>query len=92
MAKARKYKVVVADNAADFIRKQTRRIQRQIMRIILSLANDPRSKGIPIKGSDNVFRIRSGDYRIGYVIKDKRVLVLVVRIDHRKDFYKYFDK
>ena len=92
MTKAREYTVVVAENAADFIKKQTKRIQRQIMRKILSLAKKPRSKGIPIKGSDNVFRIRSGDYRIAYIIKDKRVFVLVVRIEHRKDFYNYFDK
>jgi mRNA interferase RelE/StbE len=37
---------------------------------------------------DDTFRIRVGDYRIVYEIDDKILLILVVRIRHRKDAYR----
>jgi mRNA interferase RelE/StbE len=41
-----------------------------------------------LKGHDTFYRIRLGDYRIGIeVLEDK---VILVRILHRKDIYRYF--
>ena len=41
-----------------------------------------------IKGSQNAFRVRIGDYRIGfYLVQDT---IQLARIVHRKDIYKYF--
>jgi len=34
------------------------------------------------------FRLRVGDYRVIYLIKDETVTVLIVEIDHRKDVYR----
>ena len=92
MAKAKKYKVEVDEDAADFIRKESKKIQRQIMKKINSLAEEPHKKGREIKNSGNTFKIRSGAYRIAYKIEERRVLVLVVRVGYRKDFYKYYDR
>ena len=36
-----------------------------------------------------IYRIRSGDYRIIYEIRDKSLLVLVVRIGKRGDVYRH---
>ena len=93
MTSSRKiYKVVVAEMAADFIREQPRKIQRQIMMKIDALAENPRGLGEPIKNSKDIFKVRSGWYRIAYQIKDDKLLVLVVRIGHRSDFYEYYDR
>jgi len=94
MAKSGKiYKIKIADTAADFIRKQAKKNQRQIMNKISSfLAQDPYSKGNPIKSKPEFFKIRSGNFRIAYTVKERRVLVLVVRVGHRKDFYRYFER
>ena len=35
-----------------------------------------------------LYRLRVGDYRIVYKIDDDRLIVLVVRIGHRKDIYR----
>jgi len=44
-----------------------------------------------IKASDeNLYRIRQGDYRIIYSIKDKIQIVEVRRIGHRKNIYRNF--
>ncbi|WP_080502792.1 type II toxin-antitoxin system RelE/ParE family toxin [Neochlamydia sp. EPS4] len=43
-----------------------------------------------IRGDDNLYRIRNGNYRILYKIFDTKHYVLIVDIDHRKDIYKKF--
>jgi len=61
------YKVVVAEDAADFIRGQTKKIQRQLDRKIKSLGNNPYPPNcIKLKGQNDLYRIRSGYYRIIY--------------------------
>ena len=43
-----------------------------------------------LAGSNNDFRIRIGDYRIGLIISEDSVEF--VRFLHRKDIFKYFPK
>ena len=86
------YKIKIADTAAGFIRKQTKKNQRQIMNKISSLTQDPCGKGNQIKNKPEFFKIRSGIFRIAYTVKEKQVIVLVLRIGHGKDFYRYFDR
>jgi mRNA interferase RelE/StbE len=46
------------------------------------------SQAQKLKGSENYYRLRIGDYRIGLSIKGNKVTF--VRILHRRDIYKYF--
>ncbi|MBD3808142.1 MAG: type II toxin-antitoxin system RelE/ParE family toxin [Campylobacterales bacterium] len=41
-----------------------------------------------LKGFENFYRIRIGDYRLGLAIEDDRVILL--HFLHRKDIYKFF--
>ncbi|MCB1113784.1 MAG: type II toxin-antitoxin system RelE/ParE family toxin [Chlamydiia bacterium] len=41
-----------------------------------------------IQGDDNLYRIRSGNYRILYRIYHRQVVVLIVDIDHCKNIYR----
>lgn len=60
----------------------------KIISKIDSLAEDPRRAGA-IKLSDNeLYRIRQGLYRIIYEIKDRELIVLVIKIGHRSDVYR----
>jgi len=36
----------------------------------------------------DLYRVRSGDYRVIYQIQDKALLVLVVKIGHRREVYR----
>ncbi len=64
-------------------------VQRRIEPKIGSLAQNPRPYGaIKLSGEDNVYRIRISDYRVVYNIEDENVLVLIFRVDHRRDVYK----
>lgn len=50
---------------------------------------NPRPQGVKeLAGEDDVYRIREGDYRIIYTIRDKELIVLVVKIGDRKETYR----
>lgn len=40
-----------------------------------------------MRGSEDIFRVRVGDYRVLYTIEDDVLLMLVVRIGHRREVY-----
>jgi len=87
------YQIKVAEEAAKFIRKQDKRIQRQIINSIRALAQNPRPQGCKkLQGYKELYRIRSGNYRIVYTIREKMLLVFVVRVAHRKDIYRHLGK
>lgn len=64
-------------------------IRNKIFDRIEKLKKNPRPPQVePLHGSESgFFRIRQGDYRIVYSINDNRLLVLVVRVVHRKEVY-----
>ncbi|MBE9195177.1 type II toxin-antitoxin system RelE/ParE family toxin [Synechocystis sp. LEGE 06083] len=41
-----------------------------------------------LKGEDNAYRIRLGDYRIGFYIQNESIIL--ARVIHRRKFYRYF--
>ena len=57
---------------------------------IRALAANPRPPGAKtLQGREGVhLRIRVGDYRVVYHIDDRALLVLVVRIGHRREVYR----
>lgn len=64
-------------------------MKRRVARRIDQLAEEPRGAGsFKLRGADDVWRARVGDYRIVYQIEDGRLLVLVVKIGHRRDVYR----
>jgi len=83
------YKVQLTRAAADFIRGQTKKVQRQITGRLNRLKDNPRPMDCKkIQSGKNLYRLRSGVYRIVYQVFDDRILVVVIRIGHRKDVYK----
>ena len=73
--------------------KQLRQIakvdQRRIAQATRALADDPRPAGcVTLSAERGVFRIRVGNYRVIYHVRDRDLLVLVVRITKREDAYK----
>lgn len=63
-------------------------IFRRIDKGIISLSKNPRPSDCKkLSGMKNLWRIRTGDYRIVYSIDDKNKFVMIIRIGHRKDIY-----
>ena len=60
----------------------------RIDRKILALADNPRPSGCKkLKGYKDQWRIRSGDWRVLYIIEDAAKLISVTRIAHRREVY-----
>tara|TARA_R100001143_G_scaffold63590_1_gene72972 strand:- start:43027 stop:43293 length:267 start_codon:yes stop_codon:yes gene_type:complete len=85
------WKVEFDHRAQKELRKLDRDTQRRLLTWMsdnLSGSKDPREKGSPLKGKfRGLWRYRVGDYRIICQIKDEEVLILILRIAHRKDVY-----
>jgi mRNA interferase RelE/StbE len=63
-------------------------IGERIAAAIDALALQPRPPGcVKLAGNDDLWRIRVGDYRVVYQIHDDLLIVLVVRIGHRREVY-----
>ena len=83
------YKVKLTREPEKFIRRQNRKTQIQLTSALRKLASQPRPKQAKkLAGMDDLYRVRAGDYRIVYTIEDKKLIVLVVRVAHRKEIYK----
>lgn len=62
----------------------------KFMRERVSKLEDPRSMGEPLKGSRfaGLWRYRAGNYPISCEIQDRKILILVVLVGHRREVYK----
>ena len=52
------------------------------------LAEDPRPSGAEKLSGQGKYRIRQGVYRIVYAIEDEELVVMIVKVGHRRDVYK----
>jgi mRNA interferase RelE/StbE len=68
------------------LRKLPVKVQRRIAAATEALADEPRPTGCAkLHGTDDLWRIRVGQYRVVYTIEDEDLIVLVVRVAPRKD-------
>jgi mRNA interferase RelE/StbE len=74
--------------------RQTKKLdlptQTAVQGAIDSLVDDPRPEGCTkLKGAENLYRIRvAKNYRIIYEIQDKKLIVIVVKVGHRREVYR----
>lgn len=84
------YDIELSRTALKSMSKIPKRELSQIKERIEALSSVPRPEDVKkIKGDDNLYRIRSGKYRILFRIFDEKVMILIVDVDHRKDVYKH---
>jgi mRNA interferase RelE/StbE len=82
------YSIELAKSAEKELRRIDGRYIPKIFAVIESLAKEPRPIGCKkLSGSNHTYRIRIGTYRVIYDIQESRLLVLVIKIAHRKDVY-----
>lgn len=83
------FQVQIAPAALRQLRKLDRAAQARVGAAIDLLAATPRPSGATkLVGGDGEWRVRTGDYRIVYEIHDQVLLVLVVRVGHRREIYR----
>ncbi len=61
----------------------------KVVAAVGKLAATPRPAGCTkLAGGEDLWRIRVGDYRIVYAVRDRALVVLVVRVAHRREVYR----
>jgi mRNA interferase RelE/StbE len=81
------YRIVITSRAERELRRLDKSIKNRIVTAINSLAEHPRPHGcLKVKG-ENIWRIRVGDWRVGYQLDDSAQIVDVIRVNHRGQFY-----
>lgn len=85
------WKVEFDNRALKELRKLDKQTQDRILKWLretLATGEDPRRTGKSLQGRmKGLWRYRVGDYRIISQIQDEHIVILVVRIGHRRDIY-----
>lgn len=82
------YKVEFTRRAEKELRKIDSRYIPRIIEAIESLGSHPRPVGCTkLEGSEDTYRIRVGNYRVIYEIEDGNLVILVIRVRHRRSAY-----
>jgi mRNA interferase RelE/StbE len=83
------YKIEVKKSAAKALKNIPKADRKRIADKIDSLAENPPSPDTTkMKGNNPFHKIRVGDYRIVYEIQKDVLLILIVKVGHRKDIYR----
>lgn len=82
------YSVGYTPAAERMLRKLPPSVQPQIHIAVESLAENPRPHDCKKLTGSELWRIRVGSYRIVYQIEDDRLVVLVVKVGHRREIYR----
>jgi mRNA interferase RelE/StbE len=79
------YRVSLSPAAARQLRKFDPQVRRRIQGVLELLAAEPRPPtATRLVGGADEWRVRTGDYRVIYEIEDQELLVLVLRVGHRR--------
>ncbi|VEN74672.1 conserved hypothetical protein [Candidatus Desulfarcum epimagneticum] len=84
-----KYRIEVQRSAAKALKKIPKSDQNRIIKKIDGLSGRlPNPNSTKMKGNNPFHKIRVGHYRVIYEIQDEVLLILIVKIGHRKDIYR----
>jgi len=80
--------VEISSRAERELKRLDKTTKTRIVKALLVLIKDPRPPGsIKVKTSEGLWRIRVGDWRVGYEIDDATHTITIITIGHRREFY-----
>ena len=84
-----RYKVEISGTAEKQLRKLGTGDRRWVVHALVGLGDDPHPPGSrKLSGYTDVFRIRIGVFRVLYSVEGRRLIVIILKIGHRKDVYR----
>lgn len=87
------YNVFFTTSAFKEYRKLSKKVRSRVDEVIAVLRVNPTSEILKIKkirGKENHYRVRIGDYRLIYTPLAERLIIRVIRVGHRKDVHEHF--
>ena len=84
-----RYEIEISRTAEKQLRRLPRADRIRVVRTMRALADDPFPRGSRrLSGYDDVFRVRTGRYRILYSVSERRLVIVVLKVGHRRDVYR----
>jgi len=82
------YKVLIKPSAVKELERVPKKQLQKITEKIQALEFDPRPLQCEKLAAKNESRIRQGAYRLVYTIEDDKLVIMVIKIGHRRDVYR----
>ena len=82
------YEVIIKPSARKDLDKLPDKELKRIIARLEQLRVNPRPIGVQKLSDENGYRLRSGNYRILFILNDKIKNIFIYRIKHRKDAYR----
>ncbi len=84
-----RFEIEITRTAEKQLKALARGDQERLAAAMLRLANDPRPRGCrKLSGYDDAFRIRVGKFRVIYSFSDAKLIILILKIGHRREVYR----
>ena len=87
-----RYRVEFTKSAKKEFDRLSEKIQGKVVEALELLSSNPFSELLRIKklkGAPSLYRIRLGDYRVVYQVRQNILVILVIKIGHRKEMYRH---
>ena len=84
------YKTEFTKSSIKELKSLPQTAQQKVEEILVLLSTNPFSELLQIKklkGAENVYRVRFGNYRLIYEVRKNIITIIVIKIGHRKDVY-----
>lgn len=83
------YRIIVPKSVQKQLDSLPDNIRNRVIERLRLLAENPRLPGVvKLKGYEDEYRIRIGDYRVRYEIRAQESVVLLLYCKHRRDVYR----
>ena len=82
------YEIVFKKSVSKDLKKIPKKDVLKVLKVIRSLAENPRPPGVKRLSGQERYRLRQGDYRILYAIEDDKLVITVVKVGDRRDVYR----
>ena len=83
------YKIEWKHSAIKELEKLPRPMISKIVSAVDNLSSNPYPQGVrKLVGTEDTYRIRIEDYRVLYNLVEKKLVIEIVRVRHRKDVYR----
>jgi mRNA interferase RelE/StbE len=84
-----KYRIEFSPTAERQFKKLLKEVQARLKHRIDILAENPFPRGVKkLSAEEDLYRLRIGDYRIVYQVQGKALLILILKLGHRKNVYR----
>lgn len=83
-----KYNVSFKKSVAKDLRSLSKKDIKRVLEKIDFLSKNPRTEGCIKLSGQNLYRVRQGNLRIIYEIRDEELIVMVIKVAHRSHVYK----